>query len=98
MKSMASSFFLLEKINTTEAKAKELRPFVEKFITRAKNPTVYNRRLLAKSFSGGAAKKLIEIAAAVKDRPGGYTRITKIGGRKRDGAKMAILEIIKSEK
>ena len=93
-KSLASSFFMLGRITTTEAKAKEMRPIVERYLTRAKNPTLANRRLLATVFSNTVIKKILGEAADVMARPGGYTRIIRLGQRKTDGAKMAILELI----
>jgi len=102
LKSLASSLILNEKIKTTEAKAKELRPFVEKFITRGKKLILHpqeglaSRRFLAKFFSPQIVKKLIdEIGPRYKERKGGYTRIIKLGPRKSDGAKMAIIELVK---
>lgn len=94
MKSLASSFFLLGKIKTTEAKAKELRRFVEKFITRAKKPTLANQRILRRYFSDPVVKKIREYAAAQKGRPGGYTRIIKLNIRPSDTAKIAIIELV----
>ncbi len=96
LKSLASALILNERIRTTEAKGKELRPFVEKFITRTKKRDLASRRLLAKFFSRRVVKKLIdEIGPRYKERKGGYTRIIKLGPRKSDGAKMAIIELIK---
>lgn len=95
MKSLASSFFMLGRIKTTEAKAKELRPFAEKFITRAKEPTPVNKRLLQKVFSPVVVKKIVELGNNFSGRAGGYTRIIKVGVRKSDGARMAIIELIK---
>lgn len=108
LKSLASALFLKEKIKTTEAKAKEARPFVEKFISRAKKlqpslhppakraPDLASRRLLLKSFTPKVVKKLMEeIGPRYKGRKGGYTRIIKLGPRKSDGAKMAIIELVK---
>lgn len=95
LKSLASSFFMFGKIKTTEAKAKELRPYVEKIITRAKSSTPANRRLLLVLFTNGVVKKLIADAEGVRSRSGGYTRIIKGGARKIDGAKMAIIELVK---
>ncbi len=86
---------MLGRIKTTEAKAKELRPYAEKFITRAKNPTLANRRFLRRFFSEKAVGKLIERSAEFRDRKGGYTRVIKAGVRKRDGARMALLELVK---
>ena len=94
MKSLASSFFIMGKINTSEAKAKELRPYVERFITKAKNPNLATRRRLSEYFTDQASKKVLKYGQDYKNRPGGYTRITKLGARKRDSAKMAILEFV----
>jgi len=96
LRSLASSLIFKEKITTTEAKAKEVKPFLEKFITRAKKDTVANKRLLAKDFSSKVIKKLFqEIGPRYKSRPGGYTRITKVSPRKQDAAKMAVIELVK---
>jgi len=87
---------LKEKIATTEAKAKKLRPFLEKTISRARKDTLANRRLLLKDFSKKIVDKLIkELGPRYKDRPGGYSRIIKISPRKTDSAKMAIIELLK---
>lgn len=94
MKSLASSFFVMGRIKTTEAKAKELRPMAEKIITRAQNPSLGNTRILRKSFAEKVVKKIMKQAKSVQGRKGGYTRIIKIGPRKRDGARMAIIELI----
>jgi len=96
LKSLASAVFLHKKIKTTEAKAKEVSVFVEKCITRAKKGDLSSRRILAKYFSKDLVKELVnEIAPKYKDRKGGYTRIIKLGHRKSDGAKMAIIELVK---
>ena len=96
LKSLARELFLKEKIKTTEAKAKEMVSFASKKITLAKRATLHSRRLLARLFSPEVVKKLVdEIAPRYKDRKGGYTRIVKLGQRKLDGAKMAIIELIK---
>lgn len=93
---LATSLFLHGKITTTEAKAKELRSVSEKFITRAKDNSIANRRLLLKSLSNKIVKKLIEeIATVYASRNGGYTRIIKMSPRKSDGTKMVIIELIK---
>jgi large subunit ribosomal protein L17 len=95
LKSLASALILKEKIQTTEAKAKELSPFVEKFITRAKKDDLASRRFLLRFFSPEIVKKLInEIGKRYQERPGGYTRIIKLGKRKSNGAKMAIIELV----
>lgn len=96
LESLAREFFLKEKIKTTEAKAKELVPFAEKEITRAKIGNLHSQRLLDRKFSPELAKKIItEIAPRYKDKKGGYTRIIKLGSRKSDGARIAIVELIK---
>ncbi len=97
LKSLANSFFLYEKIKTTEAKAKELRPIVEKMLTRAKEGSVANRRVLAASgLNAKMVKKLVdEIAPKYKERNGGYSRITKLGPRNSDGARIVIIELVK---
>jgi len=97
LKSLASALLLKEKIKTTEAKAKEVASFVEKQITRVKAGSLSSRRLLTRDFSPEVVKKLVnEIAPKYKERKGGYTRIIKLGPRKSNGAKMAIIELIKS--
>lgn len=96
MSSLALSLFLKEKIKTTEAKAKEVSAFAEKQISHAKAGNLSSRRLLAKNFSPEIVKKLIEeIAPRYKERKGGYTRIIKLGPRKSDGARIAIIELVK---
>lgn len=95
MKSLASSFFVLGKITTTQAKAKEARPQFEKWITRAKNPTLANRRILRATFSNEVVKKIVERAGSFSERFGGYTRITKLARRQSDSAEMAIIELVK---
>lgn len=96
IKTLLSSLFLKEKIKTTEAKAKEIRPLAEKLITKAKKGDLASRRFLAKFLSKKIVKKLVdELAQGYKDRPGGYTRIIKLGPRKSDGAKMALIELVK---
>lgn len=94
MKGLASSFFMLGRIRTTEAKAKELRPYIEKFLTRAKNPTAANKRFFGRFFSAKAAAGAFELAKLL-DRKGGYTRIIKFGPRTGDAARMAIIELVK---
>lgn len=81
------------RIRTTKAKAKAIRPIVEKLVTLAKKDTVHARRQ-AFSFlrSDKAVKQLFELAPVVGDRPGGYTRITKLGARMTDSAEMAVIE------
>ena len=90
--------FLLEngKIETTLTRAKEVQAMAEKMITTAKTNTLHNRRLvLAFVTKEDVTSKLVtEIAPKYKERSGGYTRVTKIGPRRGDGAEMAIIELI----
>ncbi len=96
LRTLATSLFLHGKIQTTEAKAKELRSVAEKMITRAKNNTVANRRILAKELSPKTVKNLFNtIAPEYTARQGGYTRMIKMGPRKSDGASMTIIELVK---
>ena len=86
-----------ERIRTTEARAKEIRSFVEKAVSRAKNDTLANRRLLLKRFNPKTVTKLfLNLAPRFKERKGGYSRIIKLGFRKNDSAKMAIIELLES--
>ncbi len=95
MRSLARSLVVDGKIKTTEAKAKELRPMIEKLITRAKNDTVHSRRVLGARLDESSATKLVtDIAPKYKDRAGGYTRITKISSQRDDAAKMAVIELV----
>jgi large subunit ribosomal protein L17 len=98
LKAEIRALILNERIKTTEARAKEIRPLTEKFITRAKKNNLASRRLLLRFFSKNVVKKLMEeIAPRFKNKPGGYTRILKLGPRKSDGARMAIIEFVKSQ-
>lgn len=85
------------KIETTEAKAKELRPFIEKMVTKANIGTLASRRLVISrlyNLTSEANKLINEIAPKYKGRSGGYTRITKLPRRGGDASKMAIIEFI----
>jgi len=80
VRSLARSLIIHEGISTTEAKAKELRPFIEKLISHGRTDTVANRRLVASSLGNDAAvvkKVFADIAPRYANRPGGYTRIVK---------------------
>ncbi len=96
IKGLAANLVLYEKIKTTEAKAKTVRSYVERLVTVAKEPTLSNRRILISRLpTEGPAKKLIEVLGPrYKDRRGGYLRITKLGQRKGDKAKIAIIEFV----
>ncbi|MCB9032496.1 MAG: 50S ribosomal protein L17 [Chitinophagales bacterium] len=96
LKNLSSALIVHKRIETTLAKAKELRKYVEPIITKAKENTTHNRRL---AFSGlqnkEAAKELFDVVAPkVGDRPGGYTRIIRLGARLGDNAEMAIIELV----
>lgn len=97
LRSLARSLVRDESIKTTEAKAKELRPFIEKLVTKANTATLASRRLVTKRLDDETlGKKLIdEIAPGYKKRTGGYTRITKLPIRLSDSAKMAQIEFVK---
>jgi large subunit ribosomal protein L17 len=96
LRNLAASVILYEKVKTTEAKAKAVRPLVEKAITTGKNPTLTSRRKLMKFFyTDHPIKKIFEVLGPrYKERPGGYTRIVKIGHRKNDGADMVQIELV----
>ena len=97
LSSLALNLIVREKIKTTEPKAKELRPFIEKLITRAKQDNLNNRRLLTARLQNcrREVKKLCEvIAPRYRNKQGGYTRIIKLGVRKADAAKLAVIEFV----
>lgn len=96
MGNMASSLIEHKRINTTVAKAKALRGFVEPLITKSKEDTTHNRRLVfAKLRNKEAVSELFrEVAPKVGDRPGGYTRVIKLGNRQGDNADMAMIELV----
>lgn len=96
LKSLAREIILREKITTTEAKAKEVRSFLEKMITKAKKKDLTTLRYLRRYFDKKVVKKLIEeIGPRYKERGGGYTRIVKLPPRKSNGAKIVTIELIK---
>jgi large subunit ribosomal protein L17 len=95
-RNMSASLIKHEQITTTLAKAKELRPYVEKLVTLAKRGGLANRRLaMARLGDEAQLKKLFDVLAArYADRPGGYTRVMKAGFRASDAAAMAIIEFV----
>ncbi len=96
VKSLLRALVLKEKIRTTEPKAKEIRPKIEKLVTRGKSGSLAARRIIASRIDQESAKKIVEvIAPRYKERPGGYTRIIKLPARKSDNAKMALIEFVK---
>jgi len=93
---LATQLFEHGRITTTEAKARVLRPVAEKLITKAKRGDLHNRREVLKTVRDKAVvhELFTEIAPRYAERPGGYTRITKIGPRKGDNAPMAVIELV----
>ena len=93
---LATALFEHGRITTTEAKARVLRPVAEKLITKAKKGDLHNRRQVLQTIRDkGVVHTLFEdIAPRYAERPGGYTRITKIGPRKGDNAPMAVIELV----
>jgi large subunit ribosomal protein L17 len=112
LRNLATSLFEHGAVTTTEAKARLLRPYAEKLITKAKKGDLHNRRLVLRELYKSVDQKKLneegvlvvnqypqhrlftEIAPMFADRPGGYTRITKIGPRKGDNAPMAVIELV----
>jgi len=104
---LATSLFEHGKITTTEARARRLRPYAEKLITLAKRGDLHARRqvetvITPNRRSDGTGDRVVhtlfaEIGPSMADRPGGYTRITKIGPRKGDAAPMAVIELVQEE-
>lgn len=98
-RNMLTSLFKHESIRTTKAKALAVRRTAEKMITRAKLDSVHNRRIVGKDIKDKAvlAKIFTEIGPRFKERPGGYTRVLKLGPRPSDAAEMVILELLTEE-
>jgi len=96
LRSLTRSLVLKGTITTTEARAKEIRPIVEKLITRGKNPTLSNHRILISRLGGdeGVAKKVETVAKKFAERKGGYLRVVKLGNRKSDGSPMAAIQFV----
>lgn len=96
MRNMSTSLLDKEKITTTLAKAKELQRFAEKLVTLSKRETLHARRLVARHVHDRAvvAKLFDTLSARYASRPGGYTRILKLGPRRGDNAEMALIELV----
>ena len=96
---LATSLFEHGSITTTEAKARTLRPYAERLITKAKRGDLHNRRQVMSVIRDKTVVHVLftEIGPRFADRPGGYTRITKIGPRKGDNAPMAVIELVEAE-
>jgi len=99
LRGLTTSIIMEDRIKTTVTKAKAVRPQVEKMITLAKRDTLHSRRQAAAFLmSDDAVKKLFDtIGPRFSERPGGYTRIMRVGFRKGDGAEEAIIELLGSE-
>ena len=93
---MATSLLTHERVVTTEAKAKELRPYVERLITLARRGDLHARRLVERRIKDRAAAQRLfgELGPRFASRPGGYTRIVKLGHRSGDGAELARIELL----
>jgi large subunit ribosomal protein L17 len=93
---MACSLIEHKRINTTVAKAKALKQFVEPLVTKSKEDTTHNRRLVMTKLRSkeSVAELFRDVAPKVGDRPGGYTRIIKLGNRLGDNADMALIELV----
>jgi large subunit ribosomal protein L17 len=94
---LATALFEHGKITTTESRARTLRPVAEKLITKAKKGDLHNRREVLKTIRDKSVVHVLftEIGPQMAERPGGYTRITKIGNRKGDNAPMAVIELVR---
>lgn len=96
MANMACSLIEHKRINTTLAKARELRKFIEPLITKSKKDETHSRRMVFSYLRNKEAVKELfgEVAAKIGDRPGGYTRIIKLGNRLGDAAEMCMIELV----
>ena len=96
LRNMATSLFRHERIRTTTARAKELRPYAERLVTLARRGDLHARRLVARRIADREilGKLFDDIGPRYADRPGGYTRILKLGPRKGDAADMALIELV----
>lgn len=95
-RNMVTSLFRYERVRTTKAKALEVRKTAEKMITRAKEDSVHNRRQVGRNIKDKSvlAKLFTDIGPRFKERPGGYTRILRLGPRQSDAAEMVLLELV----
>ncbi|MFF4952619.1 50S ribosomal protein L17 [Streptomyces chattanoogensis] len=99
LRNLATNLFEHGRITTTEAKARRLRPYAERLVTKAKKGDLHNRRQVMQLISDKSVVHTLftEIAPRFAERPGGYTRITKIGNRRGDNAPMAVIELVEGE-
>ncbi len=96
LRNMATSLLRHERIRTTEAKAKEVRPFVERLITLARTDDVHSRRMARRYIADREIMQKLfdQIGPRFRDRNGGYTRILKLGARRGNGAEVAVIELL----
>lgn len=96
MRNMATNLFRHERIRTTKAKAKALRPYAERLISLAKRGDLHARRRASRKIQDREilGKLFDELGPRYADRPGGYTRVLKLGARKSDSAEMALIELV----
>jgi large subunit ribosomal protein L17 len=96
LRNLATALFRHERIQTTSAKAKELRPYAERLITLARRGDLHSRRLAGRKIEDRQVlgKLFDDIAPRFAERPGGYTRILKVGNRKGDAAEMSLIELV----
>ena len=99
LRNMATALFRHGRIETTTAKAKELRPYAERLITLAKRGDLHARRLVARKIADRDVQGILfdEIAPGFARRPGGYTRILKLRHRRGDAAEMALIELVERD-
>ncbi|WP_461712489.1 50S ribosomal protein L17 [Streptomyces sp. DSM 41029] len=95
---LARSLFEHGRIKTTEAKARRLRPYAERLVTKAKKGDLHNRRQVLQVITDKSVVHTLftEIGPRYENRPGGYTRITKVGNRRGDNAPMAVIELVEA--
>lgn len=96
LSNLAQELFWDERVTTTMAKAKMLRPYAEKMITKARTGGLHERRLILKDIEDTevVTRLFDEVAPRYTERPGGYTRIVRVGPRRGDGTEMAIVELV----
>ncbi len=96
LSNLAQELFWDERVTTTVAKAKMLRPYAEKMITKARRGSLHDRRLILKDIEDTevVTRLFDEVAPRYEDRPGGYTRMVRLGPRRGDGAEMAVVELV----
>lgn len=94
MRDLARALIIKGRITTSQAKAKSLKPYLEKLITKSKTPSIANSRVLSSQIGRQYIKKLTELGSKFSERNGGYIRILSLGQRTSDGARMSIIELL----